>query len=316
MRVLFITNCFPTKKDPDYGIFVKTQYESLKSLIEIDLHFVNSRENGFKDYFKKPPRCMIDSCDIIHFHHLFSLLASLPWVIFTRKKVVLSFLNEFTNEIKYRLPNFIKVLICRFVILFCDRYIMKSSNDLNHNKAVYLPNGVDSEFFIPASSPSVENKIFFVSSKNQLRKQKRLDIAEEVVNVLKVHFGISAKLFVASGLSRNEYHEQLSTSRLHLLCSDYEGSPNSIKEAMSCNIPVVSTDVGNVKKMFSPLKSNFYKVSDTNDPFLLAEHINQVIKNESNCHDGRALIAANNLDLKDVANELVSLYEKLINSNN
>jgi glycosyltransferase involved in cell wall biosynthesis len=316
MKVLFVTNCFPTEKDPDYGIFVKSQFESLKSLIEIDLYFINSRDNGFKNYFKKPPRSVIDSCDIIHFHHLFTLLAQLPWVIFTRKKIVLSFLNEFTNEIKYRLPNFIKVLICRFVILFCDRYIMKSANDLTHDKAVYLPNGVDSEFFIPASSPSDENKIFFVSSKNQFRKQKRLDIAEKVVGILKVHFGISAKLFVASGLSRNEYYEQLSTSRVHLLCSDYEGSPNSIKEAMSCNIPVVSTDVGNVKKMFSLVKSKFYLVSDTNDPFLLAEHISQVIKNDSNCDAGRALIAANKLDLKDVAIELVSLYNQLINSNN
>ncbi|MDA8944036.1 glycosyltransferase [Porticoccaceae bacterium] len=312
MRVLFVTNCYPTKKDPDYGIFVKTQYNSLSSMVDLDVHFINGRENGFKEYFKKPPRHIIDSCDVIHFHHVFCLLASLPWVMFARKKIVLSFLNEFANEIKFGLPNFFKVLICRFSILFCDRYIMKSTNDLTHKKAVYLPNGVDSEFFIAASSPSDTNKIFFVSSKNRFRKQKRLDVAEKVIDVLKENYGISAKLFIASGLRREEYHRQLSTSKLHLLCSDYEGSPNSIKEAMSCNIPVVSTDVGNVKKMFSSLKSPFYRVSNTNDPFLLAKHVSQVIKNDSICDDGRALIAANKLDLKDVAIELVSLYGQLI----
>jgi teichuronic acid biosynthesis glycosyltransferase TuaC len=131
-----------------------------------------------------------------------------------------------------------------------------------------------------------------------------------------VNYGISAKLFIASGLSRVEYHRQLSTSKLHLLCSDYEGSPNSIKEAMSCNIPVVSTDVGNVKKMFSFLKSPFYRVSNTNDSVLLAKHVSQVIKNDSICDDGRKLIAANKLDLKDVAIELVSLYDQLIKANN
>jgi glycosyltransferase involved in cell wall biosynthesis len=316
MRVLFVTNCYPTERDPDYGIFVKTQYESLKSLIDLEIYFINGRENGFKEYFKKPPNHIIDSCDVIHFHHAFCLLASLPWVMFTRKKIVLSFLNEFANEIKLRLPICIKIMICRFAILFCDRYIMKSTNGLDHKKAVYLPNGVDSDFFVPSNLPPEKNKIFFVSSKNRLRKQKRLDVAEKVIDVLKVNYGISAKLFIASGLSRVEYHRQLSTSKLHLLCSDYEGSPNSIKEAMSCNIPVVSTDVGNVKKMFSFLKSPFYRVSNTNDSVLLAKHVSQVIKNDSICDDGRKLIAANKLDLKDVAIELVSLYDQLIKANN
>ena len=87
MKVLFVTNCYPTKRDPDYGIFVKTQYESLKSLIDLDIHFINGRENGFKEYFNKPDPKIINECDVIHFHHVFCLLASLPWVIFSRKKI-------------------------------------------------------------------------------------------------------------------------------------------------------------------------------------------------------------------------------------
>ena len=54
MKVLHITNNYPTAKFPVFGIFVKEQIESLSSEgIESDIFFVNGRENGKIAYLER-----------------------------------------------------------------------------------------------------------------------------------------------------------------------------------------------------------------------------------------------------------------------
>ena len=52
MRVLHITNNYPTEKNPDYGVFTKDQIDGLGSKdFDNELIFINSKENGKKEYF-------------------------------------------------------------------------------------------------------------------------------------------------------------------------------------------------------------------------------------------------------------------------
>lgn len=67
-----------------------------------------------------------------------------------------------------------------------------------------------------------------------------------------------------------------------LLTSQREGSPKSIKEAVACNLPVVSTDVGGRRNRLSDVSNSY--LSATEQEYV--EHLSGVIKSDQRC-DGR-----------------------------
>ena len=53
MKVLHVTNNYPTTNFPIFGIFVKEQIESLvETGVECEVFFINGKENGKIEYFK------------------------------------------------------------------------------------------------------------------------------------------------------------------------------------------------------------------------------------------------------------------------
>jgi len=66
----------------------------------------------------------------------------------------------------------------------------------------------------------------------------------------------------------------LNESSVFVLSSYNEGSPNVIKEAMACNIPVISTDVGDVKEIIHNVEGCYITSFNPED---LANKIKKVI---------------------------------------
>ena len=67
------------------------------------------------------------------------------------------------------------------------------------------------------------------------------------------------------GYNRDEVNILLNAVDFLLMTSISEGSPQIIKEAMACNCPIITTDVGDVRKIIGPTKDCFITSFDSNE---------------------------------------------------
>ena len=314
MRILHVTNNFPTLNFPIFGIFIKEQIESLNKLGAVnEVFFINSREEGKGAYVRslwKLRRLLKQNrYDIIHCHHSFSgviFLLSGRWIN-TRR--LLSYQSDPRNEGGR--------ILFRVLYLFFNRIILKNKPKKNGLlKLVYLPNGVNTSFFVPMDKNQCKDKlgldkskryVLFMDSYNR-RPCKRIDRFSRTLAILRDKFHhTDLEPLVLTNTARNLIPAYINASDLHLLTSDFEGSPNSVKECMACNIPVVSTPVGNVSDMLSDVGGSH--VAGSFNPAELAELSDRSLNTQN--INSRDTLAVKGLDIEAVAIRLLDLYSRI-----
>ena len=91
-----------------------------------------------------------------------------------------------------------------------------------------------------------------------------------------------------------------------MLTSLWEGSPNVIKEAMACNIPIVSTDVGDVREVIGNTEGCYIT---SFEPEYIAEKIELALQFGKRT-DGRENIK--HLESSLIARKIIDLYKKIV----
>lgn len=317
MKILHITNNYPTLKHPIFGIFVKEQIDSLSDQgIVNEVFFINGREKGKLEYLKSILKLRSylkgKNYDIIHCHHALSALCFIFSGRIKKNKFIISYQNDPLNEHGKYLYHFVKKR--------CNAIILKNNSPIVDNVSVfYQPNGVNTKFFQPISKKTCFEKlnlskekrfILFVSS-NFIREQKRYDRFREVLAILKNKYKLSdIEELKLINTQRSIVPFYFNAASLHLLTSDFEGSPNSVKEAMACNIQVVSTDVGNVKELIDDIHGSY--VSNNKNSEELAELVFNSL-NYSKAINSREKLIEKKLDIESVARNIISIYKKVIN---
>src|SRR5207245_888140 len=148
-------------------------------------------------------------------------------------------------------------LCSRVIWRFADAVIVVSEEMRRRVPGIVIPCGVDLNLFRPYNRDAARARLGWPPGKRLIlfpfdpkRPVKRYDLAKAAVDRL-VEEGIGAELVTVFGVENREMPWYYSAADAMILCSDREGSPTAVKEALACNLPVVANDVGDVRDILS-----------------------------------------------------------------
>ena len=125
--------------------------------------------------------------------------------------------------------------------------------NISMNKAVVIPEGINLSKFYPIDNIEAKQKLQWDISKKIIlffpshAYVKNMPLAIEAVEKLKQKFE-NVELYMVNNIPHEELIWYYNAADVLLMTSFHEGSNNSIKEALACNLPVVSVDVGDAQE--------------------------------------------------------------------
>src|SRR5438105_12037156 len=261
LRVLMLTCAWPPPDTPGYTTtFIRRQVEFLQAAgVEVDVfHFTSAMRpaNYLRAWMGARRRTARDRYDIVHAQFGQSGLVALP----KRLPLVVTFRGDDLEGMlgrNLRITPAGKVLqqLSRMVARAADACIVVSE----HMKAFLprsvsahvIPSGLDLDQFRPIPReeararlglPLDKRLVLFVG--NPAVERKRYPLACEAVDILKR--SLPADLMVAWRVRHREVPVWMNACDVLVFTSMQEGSPNAVKEALACDLPVVSVPVGDV----------------------------------------------------------------------
>mgnify|MGYP000383299672 CR=1 FL=1 len=119
--------------------------------------------------------------------------------------------------------------------------------------ATVVPHGIDTDRFAPESRAEAVDAVGWDADATHVlfpydtdRAEKNYPRAERVVERARDSVEGPVELHAVSGVPHEDVPTYMNAADAMVLTSDREGSPNAVKEALACNLPVVATPVGDV----------------------------------------------------------------------
>lgn len=298
MKVLIVTSGNNNTLSP----FISDQVQALiKKGVEVAYFFIKG--NGISGYLKNY-RSLLRSInsvkpDLIHAHYgLTGLLAGLQRKI----PVITTFHGSDVNVKRNRYFSRIAHVLSKNSIFVSQDLATK----LNASNPQIIPCGVDLDVFYPIDKTMArthfgldQKKKYVLFSSSFTNTVKNYPLAKEAVAKLR---NDNLELLELKGYKRDDVCLLMNAVDLVLMTSFSEGSPQFIKEAMACNTPIVSVDVGDVHALINNIKGCYIATFDPQD---VSNKIQKaLLDTETNARS-----TIDYLSNERIANQIITLYK-------
>jgi teichuronic acid biosynthesis glycosyltransferase TuaC len=318
MKVLYVTNMYPVEDYIYFGIHVKEQIEAIATQgdLETDIYFINGRAkkwNYFKSIGNIRNKIKKERYDLIHIHYglsAFFLLFYQPNI-----PVVVTLHSGELYKKKGILNHWAQKNITMSILKNTDKIIVLNDDMVrllhkHKQKLVKLPCGIDLNTFKINKTIQPEHEFIVGFPGNKIRKEKNFKLFKEIVDELQKTFNIRIVEF--HDFTREEVLRHLQSLDVLVMTSLIEGSPQIIKEAMACNKPIVSTNVGDVADLLLHVKNCYVINSFESAAFL--KPIKEIfsLSVEQRKTNGREKLIQMNLGADQVAKSVIHLYNEVL----
>jgi teichuronic acid biosynthesis glycosyltransferase TuaC len=245
--------------------------------------------------------------DVVHAHSgMSALLAGLQ----RRVPAVATYHGSDVNVPKLRFFTRLSMRLCKVhIVVSADMKRILRNDDV-----LVLPCAVNTDVFIPADRMVARQRlgwsadgIYVLFSSSFSNAVKNAPLAMAAVEVCRDYH---IQLMELKDKSREDVALMLNACDAALMTSFTEGSPQFVKEAMACGVPVVSTRVGDVAELSEDLPGHFMVGFDTEE---VARGVKAAIlfRADIGYTNGPDVIRRRGLTPNSVAMELMRVYTRV-----
>jgi len=327
MRVLAVTNMFPTADSPGSGRFLEQQIEGLKLIgLDTEVLYVDRMTKGVRAYtmLAGDLRAKIKAYQPDLVHALYGgVIANIVTRTIHDRPTIVTFhgsdlLGQPFASLLRRLMSSYGVFASRQASGRCDGLILVADHlrralpkDVKSSKIRVIPCGIDVTLFKPLSRAQCcqrlgwEPRKFHVLFQDSGDPVKRPSLAYAAFESLK-RLGINAEFHTLNRIPYTEVPFWINASNVLLLTSIHEGSPTIVKEALACNLPIVSVDVGDVRERIEGIEGCYIARPEPKD---LSAKVSLVASSGERINGRPAL---QGLSLEKIAARLMDFYREVM----
>jgi len=266
LKVLIVTAMYPTPENPAFGSFVRAQVECLRAAgVEVEVLVLDGRwrkliyPRGVLQLWKRLRRGGID---VVHAHYSYvGFVGRCQWM----KPLVITYhgsdlLGSRDQSGALMRINKVTVPAGRFLARFADAVIVQSKQMaalVQGANAHIIPHEIDFDTFQPTEHGEARAILGLDSAKKYLlfaakpeNGVKNFALARAAFEELR-RDDPAVELLVAFKEPQERLALYMSAADVLVFPSFSEGSPNVVKQAMACNLPIIATDVGDIREVIS-----------------------------------------------------------------